>query len=90
MNEQELKVLATELAKNITLNTPEDLNQLSRLLKKVTVEATLSAEAIETVYPDTKIQRCIVHLVRNSLKFCPMERLQSDHSRFKNCVSRGQ
>ena len=44
MNEQELKVLATELAKNIKLKTPEDLNQLSRLLKKVTVEATLSAE----------------------------------------------
>lgn len=44
MNEQELKALATELAKNIKLKTPEDLNQLSRLLKKVTVEAALNAE----------------------------------------------
>ena len=26
-------------------------------------------EAINTVYPDTKIQLCIVHMVRNSLKF---------------------
>lgn len=28
-------------------------------------------EAINTVYPDTKIQLCIVHLVRNSLKYVP-------------------
>lgn len=26
-------------------------------------------EAIETVYPDTEVQLCIVHMVRNSLKF---------------------
>ncbi len=28
-------------------------------------------EAINTVYPDTNIQLCIVHMVRNSLKFVP-------------------
>jgi transposase-like protein len=28
-------------------------------------------EAINTVYPDTKIQLCIVHMVRNSLRFVP-------------------
>ena len=28
-------------------------------------------EAINTVYPQTKIQLCIVHMVRNSLKFVP-------------------
>lgn len=28
-------------------------------------------DAINTVYPDTKIQLCIVHMVRNSLKFVP-------------------
>jgi len=28
-------------------------------------------DAIETVYPKTKIQLCIVHLIRNSLKFVP-------------------
>jgi putative transposase len=27
--------------------------------------------AINTVYPDTQIQLCIVHMVRNSLKFVP-------------------
>lgn len=28
-------------------------------------------EAIETIYPNTNIQLCIVHLVRNSLKYVP-------------------
>lgn len=28
-------------------------------------------EAINTVFPDTRIQLCIVHMVRNSLKFVP-------------------
>lgn len=28
------------------------------------------AEAISAVYPDTEIQTCIVHLIRNSLSFC--------------------
>ncbi len=28
-------------------------------------------DAINTVYPDTQIQLCIVHMVRNSLKFVP-------------------
>ncbi|XHN42275.1 IS256 family transposase IS1414 [Lonepinella sp. MS14434] len=42
MNEQQIKLLANELAKNLKM--PEDLNQLSRVLKKITVEATLNAE----------------------------------------------
>ncbi|WP_386688429.1 IS256 family transposase [Lonepinella sp. MS14437] len=42
MNEQQIKLLANELAKN--LKTPEDLNQLSRVLKKITVEAALNTE----------------------------------------------
>ena len=28
-------------------------------------------EAIEAVYPKTKVQLCIVHMIRNSLKFVP-------------------
>ena len=28
-------------------------------------------EAINTAYPNTKVQRCIVHLMRNSLRFVP-------------------
>ena len=30
-------------------------------------------EAIETVYPQTQIQLCIVHMVRNSMKFVPWQ-----------------
>src|SRR6202051_3917968 len=28
-------------------------------------------EAIKSVFPETQIQTCIVHLIRNSLDFCP-------------------
>lgn len=42
MDEKQLQALATELAKN--LKTPDDLNQLSRFLKKLTVETALNAE----------------------------------------------
>ena len=42
MNEKQLHALAAEFAK--TLKTPEDLNQFSRMLKKITVEAALNAE----------------------------------------------
>ncbi|MGJ0578700.1 IS256 family transposase, partial [Xenorhabdus bovienii] len=42
MDEKQLHALATELAKN--LKTPEDLSQLSRFLKKLTVETALYAE----------------------------------------------
>ncbi|KHD27454.1 IS256 family transposase, partial [Xenorhabdus nematophila] len=42
MDEKKLQILATELAKD--LKTPEDLSQLSRFLKKLTVETALKAE----------------------------------------------
>ncbi|MCW9716628.1 IS256 family transposase [Avibacterium sp. 21-594] len=42
MNEKQLHALAAEFAKH--LKTPEDLNQFSRMLKKITVEAALNAE----------------------------------------------
>ncbi|WP_399478465.1 hypothetical protein [Xenorhabdus griffiniae] len=42
MDEKQLQVLVTELAKNLKI--PEDLSQLSRFLKKLTVEAALKAE----------------------------------------------
>ena len=45
MNEKQLRALAAEFAKK--LKTPEDLNQFSRLLKKMTVEAALNAELTE-------------------------------------------
>ena len=34
-------------------------------------------EAINTVFPKTKIQLCIVHLVRNSLRYVPLQRYES-------------
>ena len=34
-------------------------------------------DAINTVYPDTQIQLCIVHMVRNSLKFVPWKDYKS-------------
>ncbi|MFW9339285.1 IS256 family transposase, partial [Glaesserella parasuis] len=42
MNEKQLHALAAEFAKK--LKTPEDLNQFSRMLKKITVEAPLNGE----------------------------------------------
>lgn len=42
MDQKQLQALANELAKS--LKTPEDLNQLSRFLKKLTVETALNAE----------------------------------------------
>jgi putative transposase len=42
MDEKQVQALATELAKNLKI--PEDLSQLSRFLKKLTVEIALKAE----------------------------------------------
>ncbi len=42
MNQDKMKALATELAKD--LKTPEDLNAFSAQLTKITVEAALNAE----------------------------------------------
>ncbi len=42
MDQKQLQALVNELAKN--LKTPDDLNQLSRFLKKLMVETTLNAE----------------------------------------------
>lgn len=40
-------------------------------------------EAINSVYPDSKIQLCIVHLIRNSLKFVPYKDRKSVASDLK-------
>lgn len=42
MNKKELEAFAKEAAKGI--ETPEDLNEFSQILKKTTVEAALNAE----------------------------------------------
>ena len=45
MNKKELEAFAKEAAKGI--KTPEDLNEFSLMLKKITVEAALNAEMDE-------------------------------------------
>jgi putative transposase len=45
MNRKELEAFAKEAAKSI--KTPEDLNDFSRMLKKITFEAALNAEVDE-------------------------------------------
>ena len=45
MNKKELEAFAREAAKGI--KTPEDLNEFSQMLKKITVEAALNAEMDE-------------------------------------------
>jgi putative transposase len=45
MNRKELEAFAKEVAKGI--KTPEGLNDFSRMLKKITVEAALNAEMEE-------------------------------------------
>jgi putative transposase len=42
MNKKEIESCAKEAAKGI--KTPDDLNQVSQMLKKITVEAALNAE----------------------------------------------
>jgi len=34
-------------------------------------------EAIETVYPQTRVQLCMVHLMRNSLRYVPYKHMRS-------------
>jgi transposase-like protein len=45
MNKKELEAFAKEAAKGI--KTPQDLNEFSQMLKKITVEAALNAEMDE-------------------------------------------
>ncbi|WP_442890350.1 hypothetical protein [Arsenophonus sp. PmNCSU2021_1] len=51
MDEKQLQALANELAKN--LKTPDDLSQFDRLLKKISIEATLNAEMSHHLGYDT-------------------------------------
>ncbi|MFQ3198122.1 MAG: putative transposase [Paraglaciecola sp.] len=45
MNRRELEAFAKEAAKGI--KTPQDLNEFSQMLKKITVEAALNAKMDE-------------------------------------------
>lgn len=41
-------------------------------------------EAIEAVYPNSKIQRCIIHQLRNSFKYVPYKNLREFSNDFKS------
>jgi transposase-like protein len=50
-------------------------------------------DAINTVYPDTQIQLCIVHMVRNSLKFVPWKdykAITADLKRIYQSITEGE
>jgi len=47
MNKKEIESFAKEAAKGI--KTPDDLNQFSQMLKKITIEAALNAEMVGQV-----------------------------------------
>ena len=47
MNKKELEAFAKKAAKGI--KTPEDLNEFSQMLKKITVEAALNADKVEVI-----------------------------------------
>jgi hypothetical protein len=63
MNRKELEAFAKEAAKGI--KTPEDLNDFSRMLKKITVEAALNAEMEEHLGYE-KHAKSVVKNSRNS------------------------
>jgi putative transposase len=41
-------------------------------------------EAVSAVYPDSEIQTCFVHLIRNSLSFCNWKDRKPVAAEFKN------
>jgi len=61
MNKKELEAFAKEAAKGI--KTPEDLNEFSQMLKKITVEAALNAEMDEHLGYETR-RLCILPKIK--------------------------
>ena len=47
-------------------------------------------EAIESVYPETQVQLCIVHMVRNSLRFVPWKDKKAVVADLKTIYHRNQ
>ena len=77
-------VLATEGAR-FWLNV---LTELERGLQDVFICCVDGlngfVEAIESVYPETKVQLCIVHMIRNSLKFVSWKERKKVAAELKN------
>ena len=61
--------LLTHNKSKVRFFTPLRMTMHNRLLAKN--EFQRGSEAIESVYPETNVQLCVVHIVRNSLRFVP-------------------
>ena len=66
-----------------------DLNNMSNDLKtgQIPIHEWFMngfVEAIESVYPETKVQLCIVHMIRNSLKFVSWKERKKVAAALKN------
>jgi len=48
------------------------------------------AEAIETIFPNTEVQLCVVHQIRNSIKFVPWKEITGPSSKVLNKFTRHQ
>jgi len=47
-------------------------------------------DAITAVFPQTQIQTCIVHLIRNSLSFCNWKQRRAVARELKRILQRGE
>jgi putative transposase len=76
MNTQELEAFAKKAAKGI--KTPQDLNDYSRMLKKITVEAALNAEMEEHL----DYEKHAKSVVKNSRNGMTTERIKTEDGEF--------
>ena len=82
MNKKELEAFAKEAAKGI--KTPEDLNEFSLMLKKITVEAALNAEMDEHL----GYERCQQSTSTNNRNGKSSKRLKTEDGEFELNVPR--
>jgi transposase-like protein len=76
MNRKELVAFAKEAAKGI--KTPEDLNDFSRMLKKITVEAALNTEMDE----HSGYEKHAKSVVKNSRNGMTSKRIKTEDGEF--------
>jgi putative transposase len=76
MNRKELEAFAKKAAKGI--KTPQDLNDYSRMLKKITVEAALNAEMEEHL----DYEKHAKSVVKNSRNGMTTERIKTEDGEF--------
>lgn len=71
VEKSEEEKLAEEIVKKYDAKTGKDLNQIMRDFMGPVIQKM--KDAINTAYPKTEYQRCIVHQIRNSLKYVKHE-----------------